>query len=557
MSQIIVNELSFSYDTVYDMIFENVSFKIDTDWKLGFISRNGRGKTTFLKLLLGKYEYRGSISASVDFDYFPFDVVNEDLTTMEVAKNIVAPFRKWEKEMEKYILLHQNSMNEEHIATDKLSTSSDKEEAGIPNYLNRYGELQELYQKHDGYIIEELIEKEINKLDVESSVLTRSFSTLSFGERTKIMLAALFLKKNNFLLIDEPTNHLDMEGRVVLADYLQTKKGFILVSHDRIFLDKCIDHVLSINRTNIEVQKGDFSSWHQNKSMRDDYEIEKNKQLIKDINSLSESVRRATGWSDKIEASKIGNHVSDRGYVGHQSAKMMKRAKAIENRKLDAIEEKRGLLKDIEESVALKMNILPFHKKKFIDLEDLSLYYGNNEVASRINLSVRKGERIAVRGKNGSGKSTLFNLILGKDIKNKGNVYIAPGLTVSYVSQDTSYLEGSLKDFSVKYGLDETIFLTVLRQMDFERNQFEKDISDFSQGQKKKVLLAKSLAEPAHLFLWDEPLNFIDVYSRMQLEELILAYSPTIIFVEHDKMFCDRIATKEINLSIDNKPDYI
>src|SRR5690554_4826271 len=185
-------------------------------------------------------------------------------------------------------------------------------------------------------------------------------------------------------------------------------------------------------------------------------------------------------------------------------------------------------------------------------MEDISLYYGHKEIARDINLSVMEGDRVGVKGKNGSGKSTLFKLLLGKDIKHKGNVYIPPGLSISYVSQDTSYLEGSLKDFSKKYGLDESIFLTVLRQMDFKRSQFEKDIGDFSQGQKKKVLLAKSLAEPAHLFLWDEPLNFIDVYSRIQIEELILKFKPTIIFVEHDRVFSDSIATKELNLSLDD-----
>ena len=129
-------------------------------------------------------------------------------------------------------------------------------------------------------------------------------------------------------------------------------------------------------------------------------------------------------------------------------------------------------------------------------------------------------------------------------IKYTGRVFIAKGLKISYVSQDTSYLEGSLTDFSVKYGLDETIFKTVLRQMDFERDQFDKDIRDFSQGQKKKVLLAKSLSEPAHLFLWDEPLNFIDVFSRAQIEELILSFCPTVVFVEHDRHFTEKIATQ-------------
>lgn len=539
MSQIIVNDLTFSYDTAYDNIFENVSFQMDTDWKLGFIGRNGRGKTTFLNLLLGKYEYKGTITASVSFDYFPFEVEDKKAFTKDIVKNTIAPFAEWEKEMEECL---------KQMAIEENNHTSGSAE-GTGDAMVRYGHLQELYQNHDGYIIDELIEKELGKLQVDLSVLDRPFDTLSYGERTKIMLAALFLKKNNFLLIDEPTNHLDMEGREVLANYLNSKSGFILVSHDRAFLDQCIDHVLSINRTNIEVQKGNYSSWKQNKDWQDNFELEKNEQLKKDINNLTVAARRAMGWSDKVEASKIGGHVYDRGHVGHKAAKMMKRAKSIENRKLEAIEEKKSLLKNIEQVDDLKMNILPFPKKRLIEVEDVSIYYGDRAVVSNMNFTLMSGERIALAGSNGSGKSSLLKLLLGEDIQYTGKFNVASGLKISYVSQDTSYLQGSLEDFSSKYGLDETIFKTVLRQLDFSRNQFEKDISQFSGGQKKKVLLAKSLAEPAHLFIWDEPLNFVDVFSRVQIEDLILKYQPTMIFVEHDRTFRDRITTKQVNLT--------
>lgn len=530
MAQIMVKDLTFSYDTVYENIFEQVSFLIDTDWRLGFIGRNGRGKTTFLNLLMGKYEYQGTITATVDFDYFPFEITDTDRATLEVVKDIIAPYREWEHQMQ--------SCLEEGASDTDLSPA-----------MVRYGELQELYQKHDGYIIEELIEKELGKLMVEPSVLSRPFHTLSFGERTKLMLAALFLKKNNFLLIDEPTNHLDMEGRDILAEYLQSKKGFLLVSHDRAFLDKCIDHVLSINRTDIEVQKGNFSSWYHNRELREQFELERNEQLKKDITELAESARRTAGWSDQVEASKIGQHSPDRGFIGHKSAKMMKRAKAIENRKLSAIEEKRGLLKNLEQAEPLKMNVLEFHKKRLMEVEDLSLYYGENTIAHNINFLLMQGDRIAIRGKNGSGKSTLFKLLLGEEIRYSGRYQVASGLKISYVSQDTSGLSGNLKDFAYQHGLDETIFKTVLRQLDFSRNQLEKNIEEYSAGQKKKVLLARSLTEPAHVFLWDEPLNFIDVLSRVQLEELILKYQPTIIFVEHDRVFMERIMTKEVILT--------
>ncbi|HKL80111.1 MAG TPA: ABC-F type ribosomal protection protein [Mobilitalea sp.] len=568
MSQITVNDLTFSYDTTYDNIFEHVSFLIDTDWKLGFIGRNGRGKTTFLKLLMGIYEYKGSITASVNFDYFPFEISDPKLDTMEIIKNTIAPFTMWEQELEECLRLHEGEQSMAHdnqqntsydnqqstTNSNQQNTSFDNQrgiessEPSISPSMERYGRVLDLYQDHDGYVIEELIEKELGKIKVDQSVLTRAFSTLSFGERTKIMLAALFFKKNNFLLIDEPTNHLDMEGREILADYLQTKKGFILVSHDRSFLDQCIDHVLSINRTNIEVQRGTFSSWQQNKELQDNFELNRNEQLKKDISILNDSARRAMGWSDQIEAGKIGNHVFDRGAVGHKTAKMMKRAKSIENRKFGAIDEKKGLLKNIELKEPLKMNLLSFPNKRLIEAEDLSLFYEERGIASNIDFTLRSGDRLAIRGRNGSGKSSLFKLLLGEQITYTGRYHVAAGLKISYVSQDTSYLNGDLKDFAVRYGLDETIFKTVLHQLDFSRNQFEKDIRDFSGGQKKKVLLAKSLAEPAHVFLWDEPLNFVDVFSRIQIEELILKYQPTMIFIEHDKMFGEKIGTMEIRL---------
>ena len=526
MSRITINDLTFSYDTAYDNIFEHVSFQIDTDWKLGFIGRNGRGKTTFLHLLMGKYEYRGSITASVQFDYFPFEITDPSVHTIDIIKNKIAPFCEWEEEMQRCL--------------EGMPQSEEQ--------LEYYGRLLDSYQAHDGYIIDELIEKELGRLQVDASVLHRPFATLSFGERTKIMLAALFLKKNHFLLIDEPTNHLDMEGRDTLARYLQSKKGFILVSHDRAFLDQCIDHVLSVNRAGIEVVRGNFTSWQQNKDMQDKYELEKNEQLKKDITVLTEAARRARGWSEQVEASKIGTHAGDRGFIGHKSAKMMKRAKAIENRTLEAVEEKKSLLKNLEETDPLKMNLLSFPKKRFLEAEKLCLYYGDRLIAADLNFILQEGDRLMLQGYNGSGKSTLLKLILGEDIRYTGRFHIAPGLKISYVSQDTSYLSGDLKDFVFRYGLDETIFKTVLRQLDFSRNQFEKEIQDFSGGQKKKVLLAKSLAEPAHVFIWDEPLNFVDIFSRIQIEELLLKYRPTMIFVEHDRMFGHKAATKALQL---------
>ena len=197
MSQINVSSLTFGYEGSFDNIFENVSFSVDTDWKLGFTGRNGKGKTTFLKLLLGEYSYKGIITASVYFDYFPYRIEKED------------------------------------------------RQKGAGEFLEKLKPGVEQWR----------VFCEMEKLGLGGETLYQNFDTLSFGEQTKLQLAILFSGENDFLLLDEPTNHLDQESRETVKEYLRGKKGFILVSHDRDLLDACIDHILVLNKKSIEIQK--------------------------------------------------------------------------------------------------------------------------------------------------------------------------------------------------------------------------------------------------------------------------------------------------------------
>ena len=388
--------------------------------------------------------------------------------------------------------------------------------------------------------------RELSYLDVNADVLWRPFETLSNGEQTKVLLAALFLNEGHFLLIDEPTNHLDAAAREKVSEYLKKKKGFILVSHDRRFLDGCVDHILSLNRANVEVQSGNFSSWIANFERQQEFELAQNTRLRKDISRLQKSAKRSAVWSDRVEASKRG--AADKGYVGHKAAKMMKRSKAIEERKNQAIEQKSALLKNAETVDTLKIQPLEYHTNMLMSFSDVSVIYDGRQVCKPVTFELQSGERVIIDGKNGSGKSSLLKLLSNYPIEHTGTVTIGSGLVISYVPQDTSHLKGRLSEFAEKNNLDESLFKAILRKMDFERVQFEKDIKDFSGGQKKKVLIAKSLCERAHLYVWDEPLNFIDVYSRMQIEQLIESFSPTMLLVEHDIAFRDAIATKIVNL---------
>ena len=495
MSLIQVSNLTFAYEGSYENIFENASFQIDTNWKLGFTGRNGRGKTTFLNLLLGKYEYQGSISASVTFSYFPYHVTDKTMFAIDVVEEIYPEYQYWQ------------------------------------------------------------LSREMNLLQLDDEVLYRPFETLSNGEQTKLMLAVLFLKENNFLLIDEPTNHLDIQGRELVSRYLNSKKGFILVSHDRAFLDGCVDHILSINKASIEVCRGNFSTWYENKQRRDAFEYAENEKLKKEIRRLEETAKEKADWSDTAERRKlrhdpleVDNVKGWRPLQGAKAKKSMTRSKAIEKRQQAAIEEKSQLLKNIERSDTLKIFQAPFHTRRLISLRDISISYSDSPICSDITFEIQQGDRIVLQGANGSGKSSIIKLICGEEIPHTGELWIGNGLKISYVSQDTSHLQGKLSDFARDSGIDESLYLAMLAKLDVPKAQMEKDMSALSAGQKKKVLLAKSICEPAHLHIWDEPMNYIDVISRMQIEELLLQFRPTILFVEHDRTFCDNIATKVICL---------
>jgi ATPase components of ABC transporters with duplicated ATPase domains len=259
---------------------------------------------------------------------------------------------------------------------------------------------------------------------------------------------------------------------------------------------------------------------------------------------------------------------------------MQSRVKNFEKRIDREIEEKEGLLKDIEKVDDLKLMPLEHHKKCLVDCRDFSLgYYLNDDLQDKsqeeavkkspeekqkiilgdITFQLMQGEILFLSGENGCGKSSLIKAIM-KEAKHSdsteeadnmytsGRLEVASGLVISYVSQDTSGLSGSLRDYAEKRGLDYSLFLTLLRKLDMNRIQFEKNIEEYSEGQKKKVLIAASLLTRAHLYIWDEPLNYIDIFSRMQIEKLIETYKPTMIMVEHDERFREKLATKVIKL---------
>jgi lincosamide and streptogramin A transport system ATP-binding/permease protein len=303
-----------------------------------------------------------------------------------------------------------------------------------------------------------------------------------------------------------------------------------------------------------------------------------NERLRKDIKRLEAAARQSSKWADKVESTKMGKgaakarkkgqiSIDSMAYNAEKSRRMQQRRKNLERRQQSAIEEKSGLLKNVEAAESLKIHPLKYHSQGLIYLDNAAVSYDGREIFSNLCFALEQGDRLALMGGNGSGKSSILKLIYnvagGEDKKADffpyafpyvskvpytGQVRTGSGLIISYVPQDTSFLSGGLSEFAKARQIDESLFKAILRKLDFSRVQFEKSIDDFSAGQKKKVLIAASLCQQAHVYIWDEPLNYIDVLSRMQIESLIKDFKPTMLFVEHDRAFCDNVATKVVEL---------
>ena len=496
MSTIRIKNLTYGFDLQSTLLFENADLTIQTSWKLGLVGRNGRGKTTLLNLIQGKLPYTGRIEHQTNFLYFPQEVKDATQLTYQI--------------------------------------------------LEDFDETE--YWK---------LERELNLLAINPEVLWLPFEQLSGGEQTKVLLAILFAQDEGFPLIDEPTNHLDLAARKLVAHYLKSKKqGFILVSHDRQLVDDVVDHILSIERNQLVLHQGNYSLYEAEKKQRDATELANNTKLKREINRLSKTADEKAQWSGSREKDKYGDphkkgsgRIGDTGAIGARAARVMKRSKAIVHRMEDQIAEKEKLLKNLEKVDSLTIHVKPTYKKQWIKAENLQLFYGDRALFAPISFELNKGDRLAITGANGSGKTSLIDFLLGNfQGEVKGEVTIARNWTLSLVRQDFKDNTGTLAEFSEKRQIREEELLNHIRKLGVERSVFLNKIEQMSQGQQKRVEIAKAMLTPADIFIWDEPLNYLDILNHQQLQQAILKANPTMIIVDHDQYFLSKVATKTIEL---------
>ena len=502
MSNIRISNLSFRYDDSSENIFNNLNLNLDSTWKLGLVGRNGRGKTTFLNLLRGKLHGLGDIQTRLNFSYYPIKIADPaNITLYELQKQ--ANFEEWE------------------------------------------------------------LDRELNLMNVNPDLLWQPFNTLSGGEQTKVLLALSFTNKDSFALIDEPTNHLDEDSRQEISNYLgKHEKGYIVVSHDRDFLNQVTDHILAIENTEIHLYQGNFATYEDTKQKRDEFNRERNQKLKGEINELHQQKEQFYHWAQKVEARKnIGRkyqHVLNRrtrlnkGAIGHAAAKMMKKSINARDRMDHKIQAKQGLMTNIEDIPELSMNFKANYHSTLLEIQHLDLQIDGKSLFKGLNLGVKNHGVVSREGRNGSGKSTFLKMLLDKapTVKYQGKYELADGLSISYLPQDFTEYKGTLHNFAYEHKISYEELLNNLKKMGFPRASFATPIEEMSMGQQKRVALAKSLVEPADLYLWDEPANYLDVFNQDQLIELLKKIKPAMLLIEHDEYFIEQVADQRVRLDI-------
>ncbi len=535
MPNLICRRVSFGYDGSDTNVFTDLDLLIDTSWRAALVGANGRGKTTLLRLLAGELlPDRGELELPLPTIRLRDASQFGGATAFEAAKDQAGPYRRWEAQIEALLA------------------------AGDAAALARYGEIESRYRERAGYELDARLGAELAGLEVPERLWSRPLDSLSGGEQSRCLLAGLFAVDSAYRLIDEPTNHLDRQGRERLADYLSARSGFLLVSHDRAFLDRSADHVLALNADTVESHRMPFSAWRAAYLDRLRAQERQNTRLKKDIARLESAARERRAGADAREDEKTAgrrqtlptDRGKDSGFIGARAARQMKRAIAVERRAAQAASDRRASLLDVERQYKVRVPEPPSaapQRTPLLRAQALTLCRPQPLFAP-ISFELRAGDRLAILGANGSGKSSLLDLFRGEPLTFHGEWWRASGIEIASVAQLPRWRSGLLRERLALEGLEEGRFRQLMAALGVRGAVLDRPLEQLSQGQLKKIELARALSQPAHLLLWDEPLNYIDIDARENLEAALLTAPVAILFVEHDARFVERVATGSLHL---------
>ena len=513
-----------------DSILENVNFTVNEYDKIGIIGVNGTGKTTLFKIISGIYGYdSGDIYTSKDCEigyleqntnFHSENTILEEV--LEVFKDVI--------EMEKYLRDLEHKISEESSNTN--STTLEK-------LMNEYSNKLEAFSDMNGYGYKSEAKGVLKGLGFSDEDMDKPISILSGGEKTRVLLGKLLLKKPTLLLLDEPTNHLDSEAIEWLEVFLKQYKGtVILISHDRYFLDQVVNRIFEIHNKKLKTYNGNYSDFIKASAIEKELELKKFEDQQKDIKKQEESIERLKAFGRE---------------------KHLKRARSKEKAlaKVDVLDKPEAYRKKAK----IEFNPSVTSGNDVLQLRDISMRYGERILFKDLNLDIYRGEKVALIGANGIGKSTLFKIIMNEITPLSGGIKFGTNVNVSYFHQEqkTLNLDNTIIDeiWEDNKQLTQTSLRTMLGAFLFEGEEVFKKISTLSGGERARVAILKLILSNANLLLLDEPTNHLDIDSKEVLEEALSSYTGTIFTISHDRYFLNTVVDKVLVLDENGITEYL
>lgn len=503
-----------------EVLFQNIQLEVQDRSRIALVGRNGTGKSTLLKILAGIEEAdQGTISKTKDLTMGYLDQHTGLESTKTIWEEMLTVFEPIQK-MERRLRELENQISDVTVQENvKL----------YEQVLNEYDRLQHKFNDLNGYGYESEIKSVLHGFRFDESYLNHLISNLSGGQKTRLALAKLLLEKPDLLILDEPTNHLDIETLGWLENYLQNYRGALLmVSHDRYFLDKIVQEVYEISRMKISHYKGNYSRYLDQKAERLERELKEFEKQQVEINKLEDFVAK-----NLVRAST--------------TKRAQSRRKQLE--KMDRLDRPQG----DEKSAHFLFGIERQSGREVLEIEQAAIGYENTILCEPIDIQVRKQEAIALVGPNGVGKSTLLKTIIDDLPLIKGNKKIGHHVTIGYYDQEQANLtshQSVLEElWSEHRTTSEKDIRTILGSFLFSGEDVKKTIPLLSGGEKARVALAKLSMNRDNFLILDEPTNHLDIDSKEVLENALIDYEGTLLFVSHDRYFINRIATSILELS--------
>jgi ATP-binding cassette, subfamily F, member 3 len=519
-----VNQLSKYYGA--DLILSNIKLELQSRDRVALVGRNGAGKSTLLKIIAGHLSFDdGEIikPKEVNIGYLAqntglessLSIWDEMLTVFEHVQNMEKSLRKLETEMADPAVYNNQSKYE--------------------SILKEYDQLQIKFKEQGGYQYEADIRSVLHGLNFhdQSSLI----ASMSGGQKTRLALGKLLLTKPDILILDEPTNHLDIDTLSWLEQYLQGYDGAILiVSHDRYFLDKVVTQVSEVSRHQIRKYTGNYSSYLDQKAANYEREMKLYEKQQQEISDLQDFIQRNLARASTTKRAQS-------------------RRKQLE--KIDRMDRPLG----DEKSASFSFEIEKQSGNDVLKVDSLSVGYNDKKVSEGISFRISRGDSIALVGPNGIGKSTLLKTIIKKQPALRGTFSYGSNLSIGYYDQEQAELTSNkrvLNELWDDYPLKpEKEIRTTLGNFLFSGDDVLKIVSTLSGGEKARLALAKLMLEKANLLILDEPTNHLDLDSKEVLENALIDYPGTILFVSHDRYFINRIATKILELSSEGSTEYL